>query len=304
MTVMGIDLGGTSTRALLVDTTGRKLGGGQAGGANLRSASGGVESAARAVAQAASQAVERAAGAFPEAIAVGASGAGAARHDEVAAALTSALAGICGRVRVENDLATAFRSASDSADGYLLLSGTGAVAARFRGGAIAERADGMGWLLGDTGSGLWIGWQGLRAVAADVDGRGPATALTGRITDRLAVQALTGDPSQDLVRRVDELAPAQMGALAPLVLDAAGCDAVAARVCEQAASALVTSLRSVLSDDVAPAVVLAGGVLAHDTAVRRLVTAQLGGWQVLTASDPVLGAVRIAAEMLDGRDGA
>lgn len=300
MTVMGIDLGGTSTRALLVDTTGRRLGRGEAGGANLRSSTGGVAAAARATAQAARQAVERAGGRLPAAIAVGASGAGPARHGEVAAAMTAALAGICGRVRVENDLATAFRSASDSPDGYLLLSGTGAVAARFSAGATAARADGMGWLLGDVGSGLWMGWQGLRAVAADVDGRGPATALTGLVTGQLGVEALTGDPSQDLVRRVDELVPAQMGALAPLVLDAAGSDEVAARICEQAASALLTSLRSVVADGVAPTVVLAGGVLSHDTAVRRLVSAELDDWQVLTACDPVLGAVRIAAEMVGG----
>lgn len=302
MTVMGIDLGGTSTRSLLVDTTGRPLGRGQAGGANLRSAVGGVAAAARAVAEAASQAVESADGRRPEMIVVGASGAGAARHDEVAAAMSEALAPICPRIRVENDLAIAFRSVSTSPDGYLLLSGTGAVAARFAGGAVAARADGLGWILGDVGSGLWIGWQGLRAAAAHLDGRGPSTVLSERLVRALEVEAVTGDPAQDLVRRVDDLVPARMAALAPLVLDAARADAVSldevsAGICREAASGLVTSLRAV-TEEGPGAVVLAGGVLAHDTIVRELVTAELDGWTVLTASDPVLGAVRIAREAI------
>ncbi|AXE37274.1 N-acetylglucosamine kinase [Acidipropionibacterium virtanenii] len=302
MTVMGIDLGGTSTRALMVDTTGRQLGRGQAGGANLRSAAGGVVAAAEAVSAAASGAVEAAGGRRPEVIVVGASGAGAARHDEVSAAMRETLAGICGRVRVENDLATAFRSASESPDGYLLLSGTGAVAARFRDGSVVGRADGLGWILGDVGSGLWIGWQGLRAVAADVDGRGPATTLSTSLIGALDIQPVTGDPAQDLVRRIDELVPAQMARLAPLVLEAAGpdrvsADEVSAGICREAASGLLNSLRAVVGEG-PRTVVLAGGVLAHDTVVRELVTGELEGWTVLTASDPVLGAVRIAREMI------
>lgn len=301
MTVMGIDLGGTSTRALLVDTTGRELGRGQAGGANLRSAAGGVAAAARAVAEAAAGAVESGGGERPGTIVIGASGAGAARHDEVAAAMREALAPICPRVRVENDLATAFRSASEAPDGYLLLSGTGSVAARFADGAVAARADGLGWLLGDVGSGLWIGWQGLRAAAADVDGRGPSTALSRPLVEALEVPAVTGDPAQDLVRRVDELDPARLGSLAPLVLAAASDDQVAAGICTEAAAGLLRSLRAVVEETMPRRLVLAGGVLAHDTVVRQLVAAQLEGWTILTATDPVLGAVRIAQEALSSR---
>ena len=46
--------------------------------------------------------------------------------------------------------------------------------------------DGLGWLLGDDGSGFWIGHRVARAVAAELDGRGPSTSLTGRVLDLLA----------------------------------------------------------------------------------------------------------------------
>ncbi|AZZ43087.1 hypothetical protein C0Z11_13135 [Acidipropionibacterium jensenii] len=371
---MGIDLGGTSTRAELVDESGVLLGRGLAGGANLRSAGGGLVGAADAVRTAAETALAAAqnpgssgpgdvphdvprnsphdvahgaphdlapriaAGRHrPRVVVVAASGAGPARHDEVAEAFRDALTDICDRVHVENDLAAAFRSASSGGDGYLLLSGTGAVAGRFRGGVLQRRADGLGWILGDTGSGLWIGWQGLRAAAADLDGRGPRTELTGLLVTALGVGPVTGDPCQDLVRRVDDLAPAQMGSLAPFVLGVAGHDAVASRIAERAGRALVTSLDAVIDDagtdhartdglgrpggtgetavrpDAATTgmpeksaggipheVVLAGGVLSHPNPVRDAVLAALEdrSWRVVTAAEPVIGAVRIAQDLL------
>lgn len=342
---MGIDLGGTSTRAELVDGTGEVLGIGVCEGANLRSAGNGIPGAAQAVRRAAERALAEAGAAralnervrdaergwscegtpeakgalaeaggdgavtgagsrqpLPEVVVVAASGAGAARHQEVTSAFQEALAGICDRVHVENDLAAAFRSASSGGDGYLLLSGTGAVAGRYRNGLLERRADGLGWILGDTGSGLWIGWQGLRAAAADLDGRGPRTELTALIAESLEVPAITGDPCQDLVRRVDELAPAQMGGLAPLVLASATTDEVAAGIAGVAARALLTSLDAVVAGWADRELVLAGGVLAHPTPVRETVVAELetrGGWRVVTAADPVVGAVRIAQDLVD-----
>ena len=44
--------------------------------------------------------------------------------------------------------------------------------------AAAARAGGWGYVLGDEGSGYWIGRAALRAVLREADRRGPATALT------------------------------------------------------------------------------------------------------------------------------
>ena len=43
----------------------------------------------------------------------------------------------------------------------------------------AARAGGWGYVLGDEGSGYWIGRAALRAVLREADRRGPATLLTG-----------------------------------------------------------------------------------------------------------------------------
>ena len=87
---------------------------------------------------------------------------------------------------VLTDLEIAFAAGAASADGVLLLAGTGAAARRFADGHLVVRCDGMGWLLGDKGSGVLIGTAALRAVASDLDGRGPATALAGAVQESLA----------------------------------------------------------------------------------------------------------------------
>ena len=86
---------------------------------------------------------------------------------------------------VLTDLEIAFAAGTASADGVLLLAGTGAAARRFADGHLVVRCDGMGWLLGDKGSGVLIGTAALRAVASDLDGRGPATALAGAVQESL-----------------------------------------------------------------------------------------------------------------------
>src|SRR5699024_420991 len=86
----------------------------------------------------------------------------------------------------------------------------------FRGREGVARRDGMGWLLGDIGSAVWLGRRTLQAVAADLDQRGRRTVLTERVGEMLDLDlragrtppSPTGDVRQDLIRALDELAPA------------------------------------------------------------------------------------------------
>src|SRR5690606_32162851 len=48
--------------------------------------------------------------------------------------------------------------------------------------------DAAGWLLGDLGSGYWLGHRAAMAVAAELDGRGERTALTPAVLDALAIE--------------------------------------------------------------------------------------------------------------------
>src|SRR5262249_35118115 len=88
-------------------------------------------------------------------------------------------------IGIEGDTDIAFAAAPGTPrDGLLLIAGTGAVAARIAHGRTAAVADGDGWLLGDQGSGFWIGRRAVPAVLAALGGRGAPPALTAAVLTR------------------------------------------------------------------------------------------------------------------------
>ena len=169
--VLGVDAGGTSTRAWACTSSGRVVGRGRAGGANVRSAVGDPAANIAAAVREALANVESA----PVAVCVGIAGT-AARREEVEALVRRGLAdaGVdsvavadadahVGSVAdadvgavpqlVLSDLDIAYRAVAPCPTGRLLLAGTGAVAASFVDWRLVDRRDGLGWLLGDAGSG-------------------------------------------------------------------------------------------------------------------------------------------------------
>ncbi len=128
-------------------------------------------------------------------------------HVNARAALTAALnrLGIpAGRLRVCSDIEAAFASAPGTpADGLALVAGTGAVALRITDRRTTTSVDGDGWLLGDDGSGFWIGRSAVRAALRMADGRGATTVLAGSVGQALGVPAedLPGDGDWTRVHR-------------------------------------------------------------------------------------------------------
>lgn len=281
--LLGVDAGGTSTRALACDEAGAVLGRSQAGGANLRSSLGEPEANLRAAIAGCLQ------GRAPDAVCVGLAGVQARRDEAVALVERAcATAGVTARPMVVTDLEIAFRSVSSSPRGRLLLAGTGAIAAAFDDWQPVARRDGLGWLLGDTGSGVWLGRRVLRAVAADLDG-GVPTAMTPAVLAHLGIAGAT-DP-QRLVAATDGLPPAAWAQLAPVALAWAGRDEVATALVEGCGRGLLATLRALPGARADP-VVLAGGLLAAGPLRARIESAvRVGGF----AAEPVRGATRAAA---------
>ncbi|WP_343971726.1 N-acetylglucosamine kinase, partial [Streptosporangium amethystogenes] len=178
MYVLGLDVGGTSSRALLIDADGRRAGYGVAGGGNPAVAVANIGLALR-------QALH---GIDPVPVAgavIGMAGAGAL--DRLVFDPMWASAGLRVRPRLTGDLGIAFAAGTAEPRGTVLIAGTGAIAARIEDGEPVMIADGLGWLLGDQGSGFWLGRQAAR-VAAHALSRGEA----GGTLTRLVVDALLG----------------------------------------------------------------------------------------------------------------
>src|SRR6266849_3774717 len=197
--VLGIDAGGTKTRALLADETGQVVGTALGGGANLKTHG---ELEVEKVLHHVAEVAESRAGFRPEAVALGIAGADRP-HDQAVLAGVFKRIGFKIHVVITNDARIAFVAGSDKRVGLALVCGTGSIAwGRNARGEIA-RAGGWGWHLGDEGSGFWIGERAIREVLCAADGRGPATSLDRPLFEHFAIQR----PSEILHAIYDEEYP-------------------------------------------------------------------------------------------------
>lgn len=87
------------------------------------------------------------------------------------------------KVLLTHDSVTSYLGALGDRCGAVVASGTGVVTLGVGKTGVA-RVDGWGNIMGDAGSGHWIGREALDAVMRAHDGRGPDTALTSVIQDR------------------------------------------------------------------------------------------------------------------------
>jgi N-acetylglucosamine kinase-like BadF-type ATPase len=303
MRVLGIDAGGTKTVCYLAGEDGAILGEARAGGANLQVAG---ERGAEKILEGVVNDILARHRVVPDAICLGMAGADREGDGQVAREILRRIAGGA-RTLVVNDALPALVAGVGDAPGIVIICGTGSIAYGRSARGVAARAGGWGYLLGDEGSGYWIGLKALRAVARAADGRGPATRLTARLLAHFHLR----QPS-DLIRAVYPLALPALAALAPEVeAERAGGDPVAAAIMAEAVEALVAAASSVVvrlgMQDEAFAFVLAGGVfagvpfLADRVRPRLLALASRSRAQSLQVS-PALGAVRLA--LAEARGGA
>src|SRR4030095_12707011 len=82
------------------------------------------------------------------------------------------------RVLVVNDALVALEAGAPRQPGGGIISGTGSISYGRHARGEAARSGGWGYVLGDEGSGYWIGRAALRAVLREADKRGPETSLT------------------------------------------------------------------------------------------------------------------------------
>jgi N-acetylglucosamine kinase len=273
---LGIDGGGTKTEAVLLDGAGCEMARATDGPANYHAV--GQERAENSL-RAAIRGVLDAAGLEAHAVSalgLGMAGAGRARDQAVIRTMLSRIERFP-RVFITHDAETALVGATGQRYGVVLIAGTGAIAYGVNERGESRRADGWGYLLGDEGSGYWIGREGLRAVARAGDGRGPATGLADRLLSHLGLA-----DAGDMIGHVyaERFGVSQVAALAPLVGQAASDgDVVAQEILRQAGWHLGQTLRAVIVGlHMAPQafdVALAGGVLKTQGTVRATVKAML-----------------------------
>ena len=138
-------------------------------------------------------------GVIPSAICLGIAGVDRASDEAVVRSIMSRI-GYKARILVVNDALIALQAGVGDAPGIVIVSGTGSIAYGRNDQGEASRAGGWGYVLGDEGSGYWIGRLALRAVVRHADGRGRVTSLTPRLLAHFGVDARDRADSQDLSR--------------------------------------------------------------------------------------------------------
>jgi glucosamine kinase len=295
---LAVDAGGTSTRAVLLDTSGRAYGYGRSGVGNPTAA--GIRQAVNGIGSAAEQAMAHVVASERPALALIAM-AGEKTPDFTEQVVSRLTALGVHQVVLEHDLLGIFHSGTAVRDGYALIAGTGTVAARIRGGRLDRVAGGKGWLLGDAGGGFWIGHAVARAVIASLDGQGPDTALTGLVLKAMGIEAdadslaARAEALRQLVSALYARPPISLAEFAPLAF-ATHDDQVARPILVGASAALADLLSAVRVPDLSGPVVVGGSVIVHGMlAAPPSLQAELvpaaGGDPVIPVSDGLVGAV-------------
>src|SRR3954451_5708824 len=211
--VLGIDAGGTKTVCQLANENGEVLAEARRGGANLQ-AVGELE-----VEKVLHEVMDEVIGdgdITPAAICLGIAGVDRVEDAATVRGIMKRI-GYKARVLVVNDALVALEAGAPGEPGVVVIAGTGSIAYGRNSRHEAARAGGWGYVLGDEGSGYWIGRAALRAVLRQADRRGQETVLTSLLLDYYGVAR-----AQDLIHHVyaASLRPAAIASLAQFVMAA------------------------------------------------------------------------------------
>ncbi len=301
--VIGIDGGGTKTRAIVADAEGKWIADVVGPASAVRP--GKADHSADVIAQTVQDALASCEMTHvrPRVLCVGVAGVG--REPEREALWQALLArDLADDVVIHADFTVALDDAFGDGPGILLISGTGSVAFGRAPGGASARAGGWGPVMGDEGSGGWIGRRALGVVCAAADGREPPTALTGAVLTAAQVNDVQG-----LVEWAGNAPPAQLATLAPVVMSVADAgDLRANSLVTLAVEELVLHVRALalalfVDERAAIPVAVTGGMLTKGTTLRkrlehRMRSAVPGAQLQAGDVDPARGAVRGALRIL------
>ncbi|HEV2380463.1 MAG TPA: BadF/BadG/BcrA/BcrD ATPase family protein [Terriglobia bacterium] len=263
---LGVEGGGTRTTAWVCDERGRVRGRATAGAANPVKV--GLVAAKREILAAADRALAAAGGRDLDGLCLGLAGADRA---EISGPLLRWLRKRlpAGFHFVTTDAAIALEAARGRLPCIVLIAGTGSIACARDADGNVVRAGGWGSAFGDAGSGFDLGRQAVGAALRAVDGYGAPTRLLKTLPRALGVRDV-----REIVGL--QLAPADIAALAPVVIGSARAgDTVAHEILDGAGGELANLALALISrlglEDQPVSVACAGGLLLSSAEMRRIV---------------------------------
>jgi N-acetylglucosamine kinase-like BadF-type ATPase len=302
--VLGVDCGGTSTRAVIADADGNLSGLGLSGASNPNESA--PHHAAGNIQQAVETALKEASLKFTDldAAFVGMAGIGSDAEFAMANSLLDR-AGLDAAVtprELDHDLRIALAGGLAGDPGICLIAGTGSSCYGCNADGTSWKAGGWGSLLDDRGSACGLGYAALRAAVRIADGRLPPSPL---LTDVLTTWNLT--VPREIVARVyrQGISKSEIAALAPLVISAwTSGDPVANEIVRDEIEQLICMTKAVIANlhMQSPMICCTGGLIEKSSVYRSEVIRQLQSrlpeiTTVAPVLPPVLGAVLLAFKL-------
>ena len=306
MTYLCVDGGQTKTAVMLLDESGDEVEAWHAGALTTPWRPGAMDNlrdVVRGIAEDLGGVLERASQKTPEAACFSLTG--YLQGDQIIPSLIReemerAVPGI-GRIHTIPDYVGNWAAATGGRPGVMVIGGGGSVAYGRTGSGEALRIGGWGHLLGDEGSGFWIGLQAIKAALKSRAGVSPKTSLEERVMRRFGT-----DDDRLVIREVysTSFSEAEVAGLVPLVASLAQeGDEVAVGILDEAADHLADIALAVLHRLGDLPVYPSGGVFRAPTMRERferaLARSEAGVKVRDAASDnPLYGVFLIAREGL------
>jgi glucosamine kinase len=304
---VGVDAGGTRTRAVCISGSGELLGQGQAGPANHTS--GGWSQARSSISDAIACATSFLDADAP--VVVNTTFIGSAGLEQTGDEVEGRRL-LDDRIRsrlvcLDSDAYAAWAGAFRCRPGIVVIAGTGSMCLGIDAEGQRVKVGGWGWRVGDEGSAYGIAIDAIRAALQTVDGRNDADALWNALRSFVLGVPEAGDGGEAEVMAVRAWLydparfAAEIAAFAPRVDDAAAAGCVAAKaILERAGTELAVMVRSVarqLGHPTRLPVALMGGVLRRSPGVAAAFHDALGlddATVLEPAYEPEVGAALLA----------
>ncbi len=189
--VIGIDGGGTKSVINIADLNGKIISRGLGGPTNIKSAS--LDEVHTVLKELMENAVSKSGLLIDDcaSVCIGTAGVHELKGESDVAALIKSI-GIKGNVIVTNDAEIVLAAESKDVEGVVLIAGTGSIAYGIDRYRKRYRSGGWGHILGDEGSGYYIGLEGIKAALKCYDGREPYTELLPMLEQEMGVLNVEG----------------------------------------------------------------------------------------------------------------
>lgn len=290
---LGIDIGGTASRWVLVDGGGKLVDRGAAGGATGHT----FNPVEREKLVGVLGAIRLGTGAQPRAVALGVTGLGPKAHDDARSIVAEIFGTPSPAITTMDDMELAYRAVFAPGAGHLISAGTGSIGLHVLEDGSFIRVGGRGLLIDDGGSGTWIALRALDLLYRRIDetgGPAEASILAGMLFDFMGGN--TWDDTRSFVYGGDR---GRIGLLAQQVAAAANAgDPLATQILSDAGVELARLGTALVNRTRRLPIGYVGGIVRLHPAIKASLLAALPDEEVLfPESDAALCAALMAQSL-------